>query len=511
MNNIVDIHRALISNDMDKQLFHFIEYFPTAVLLLDEGLIIRDANNLAVSIIGNDKKELIVGKNIIEFVSEKEANRFGMTLQKSFASFIPDTTEIILKMPDGSNLVVLSMSRCFKDPDTGNKFCILSFIDFTSQKMREEIIRESEARFKNMANTAPVMIWISDVEGLFSFVNNVWLDHSGGELGSQLGINWLNNVHPQDLQKLLNDYQSALKNRESFSTEFRFINKAGDYEWMLIKGKTRYSDENLYMGFIGSCINIHDQKEIEAKISNLNNELVQTIATKDKFFSIISHDLRSPLSGLMGILDILNSSYESLDENKKREIISDANVVSKTIYSLMENLLEWSRIQTGIMNYQSERLKIQRLVNNIASLYEPNLKSKGINFTSNIKPDLLVFADKSMTETILRNLISNAIKFTFPGGTIEASSEIVDDMVIIKVKDSGVGIDEENIPNLFRVDVSSSTKGTAMESGTGLGLIICKELAERQEGKIWVESKKNVGSTFYFSLPIDKIKTDSAN
>jgi len=101
--------------------------------------------------------------------------------------------------------------------------------------MREEIIRDSEARFKNMANTAPVMIWITDVEGLFSFVNNVWLDYSGGELGSQLGMNWLNNVHPQDLQKLLDDYQSALRTRESFSVEFRFRNKRGNYEWMPYK------------------------------------------------------------------------------------------------------------------------------------------------------------------------------------------------------------------------------------------------------------------------------------
>jgi signal transduction histidine kinase len=289
------------------------------------------------------------------------------------------------------------------------------------------------------------------------------------------------------------------------------MNKRGNYEWMLIKGKPRYSDENLYMGFIGSCINIQEQKEIEAKISNLNNELVQTIATKDKFFSIISHDLRSPLSGLMGILDILNSSYDKLDDNEKREIISDANVVSKTTYSLMENLLEWSRIQTGIINYQPEPLRIDRLINNVASLYEQNLKSKGIKFNINIKPDLFAFVDKSMTETILRNLISNAIKFTFPNGTIAVSSEIDDDMVVIKVKDSGVGIDEEIIPNLFRVGVSSSTKGTAKESGTGLGLIICKELAEKQQGKIWVESKKNVGSTFYFSVPTDRNKTSSAN
>jgi len=510
VNNIVDIPGTLIRNLPDKYFFNFIEYFPSAVLLLDERLNIRDANNLSVSLIGNNKKEQILGKNIIEFVPEKEANQFEKILQKSLVSFTPGTAEIILKMPDNNNLNVLSTFRSFNDPDTGNKFCVLAIIDFTSQKMREEIIRDSEARFKNMANTAPVMIWISDVEGLFSFVNNVWLDYSGGESGGQLGMNWLNNVHPQDLQKVLDDYQNALRKRESFSVEFRFMNKRGHYEWMLIKGKPRYSDENLYVGFIGSCISIQAQKEIEAKISNLNNELVQTIATKDKFFSIISHDLRSPLSGLMGILDILNSSYETLDENEKREIISDANVVSKTTYSLMENLLEWSRIQTGTISYQPEPLRIDRLLNNIASLYEQNLKGKKIKFNINIEPNLFAFADKSMTETILRNLVSNAIKFTFPGGTVLVSSEIDGDQVVIKVKDTGIGIDDENIPNLFRVGVSSSTKGTAKESGTGLGLIICKELAEIQKGKIWVESKKNVGSTFYFSVPIDRNKISSA-
>ncbi|MGB5530630.1 MAG: HAMP domain-containing sensor histidine kinase, partial [Ignavibacteriaceae bacterium] len=156
------------------------------------------------------------------------------------------------------------------------------------------------------------------------------------------------------------------------------------------------------------------------------------------------------------------------------------------------------------INYQPERLKIQRLVESIASLYGQNLKIKEIEFINSIKPGLLAYADKSMTETIFRNLISNAIKFTNPGGRITISSEIENDMLIIKVEDSGVGIEEENIPKLFRVDAGFSTKGTKDESGTGLGLIICKELVEKQEGKIWVKSKKNEGSTFYYSVPIAK-------
>ena len=501
MNNIVDITETLISGSLDKKLFQFIEYFPTAAFLLDETFLIRNVNKLAELIIGQDT-EKIVGKNIIEFIPEKEADQFRKIVKESFLTSAPITTEMMIKISDGSNLNILSMFRCFKDHDTNNEFCVLAMIDFTPQKMKEEIIRDSEERFKNMANTAPVMIWIADVEGLFSFVNKVWLDYSGGELGSQLGINWLNNVHPDDLEKLVNNYQMALKTKKSFSIEFRLMDKRRKYEWMLIKGTPRYTRADTYMGFIGSCISIHDQKEFEAKISNLNEELIQTIATKDKFFSIISHDLRSPLSGLMGILDILNTEYESLEEKQKREFINDAAVVSKTTFTLMENLLEWSRIQTGKINYRPEMLKIQRLVYNIAALYEQNLKNKEIEFINSIEPDLFVFADRSMTETIFRNLISNAIKFTKTGGKIIISNKMENEMAIVIVKDTGVGIEQENIPKLFRVDAGFSTKGTKEESGTGLGLIICKELAEKQKGKIWVESKKNEGSTFYFSVPI---------
>jgi two-component system sensor histidine kinase/response regulator len=140
----------------------------------------------------------------------------------------------------------------------------------------------------------------------------------------------------------------------------------------------------------------------------------------------------------------------------------------------------------------------------MALLYEQNLKNKKIEFGNSIKPDLFAFGDKSMTETILRNLISNAIKFTHPGGKITVFSDIENEMAIIKVKDTGVGIEKENIPNLFIIDAGFSTKGTTEESGTGLGLIICKELVEKQKGKIWVESKKNEGSTFYFSIPVAK-------
>ena len=502
MNEIEGFTTLLNRNRTQDLSPEFIEFFPAATVILNNNLVVTHENHYMESLTGIS--ESLVGKNIVELFAKDKSEKLIDLLKKSFTNSIAYSAEIRIKISDNRQLDVLVIFRSFDDSATNQKFCVFAMLDFTFQKMKEEVIRDNEARFKNMANTAPVMIWISDVEGLFSFVNKVWLEYSGGDLGSQLGMNWLNNVHPEDVQKLLSSYQNALRLRDSFSVEFRFMDKEGNYEWMLIKGKPRFSSENMYMGFIGSCINIHEQKEIEDKISKLNEELIQTISTRDKFFSIISHDLRSPLGGLMGILDILNSSYENLEEAEKKEIISDAALVSKTTYTLMENLLEWSRIKTGTISYYPEKLRIHQSIENIASLYGQNLKNKEILFTNNTDSILIAYVDRSMTETILRNLISNAIKFTNRGGSIQISSEVEDKMLIIGVKDSGVGIEQGSIHKLFRVDVSFSTKGTAKESGTGLGLIICKELAERQGGKIWVESKKNEGSTFYFSVPLEK-------
>jgi two-component system sensor histidine kinase/response regulator len=492
----------LEEKELQKQPFHFIEYFPAAALLLNENLEVITINKYAQLFIGDS--ENIIGKKINELITGNNSEELIYLLRRSFTSFIPHTVETKIRMADNRYIEAISMFKSFTDPDTNQRLSVFAILDFTTQKMKQEIIKDSEFRFKNMANTAPVMIWIADVDGLFSFVNNVWLEYAGEELGNQLGMNWLNNVHPEDSNRLLTNYRASLKMKESFSIEFRFKDKNGNYNWMVIKGKPRFSQENIYMGFIGSCINIQDQKEIEAKILNLNKELRETITNRDKFFSIISHDLRSPLGGVMGILDILNSSYESLDETEIREIISDATLVSKTTYTLLENLLEWSRIQTGKIYYQPENLQIHRLVENISQLYAQNMKNKDIAFDNDTEPDHLIYADKAMTETILRNLVSNAIKFTNQSGLIKVSSRIENEMLLVQVKDSGVGMENENIAKLFKGEITISTKGTAKESGTGLGLIICKEFVEKQNGKIWSESQKNEGSTFYFSVPIAK-------
>ena len=201
----------------------------------------------------------------------------------------------------------------------------------------------------------------------------------------------------------------------------------------------------------------------------------------------------------MNLLEIMVD--DNLVKEDAEELIHDALSTSKQAFSLMENLLEWSRMQLGKMPYNPEKIQVLQLINESKALYEQSLKNKNLNLKINIGEDYFVTSDIKMTETVLRNLITNAIKFTKPNGTIIVSSERDDNWIKIKVADNGVGISEENIQKLFRIDSNYSTKGTAEESGTGLGLILCKELVEKQGGKIYVTSKKDSGSTFSFTLP----------
>lgn len=499
-------HDDISKKDVYKNKEYFselIELTPSGFFVLDQEETIIDVNGLGQSLVGKKKNE-ILGKKFSEFIIENDQNQFQKVLEKAIQTLKSQTIEMTIKISGNNYLPSFTIIKYKIPPNIEKGFYFLNIIDFTQQKVKEELIRDSEARFENMANTAPVMIWIADVEGLFSFVNKVWLDYSGDKIGDQLGLNWLKDVHPEDQENLLNKYKNAFRTRNPFTFEFRLKGKNDKYEWMIINGTPRRSRANNFMGFIGSCTNINAQKEFEEKIKRVNSELVEINAAKDKFFSIISHDLRSPLGGLMQILDILNESYESLEKEEMLEIISEASKTSKMVFNLMENLLEWSRIQTGKILYEPKTIKLLPFINELESLYSQNLKGKQVTFQIDIEPELSVFADIKITNTILRNLISNAIKFSTAGGSISVSSESGKEFVTIKVKDTGVGIEEKNLDKLFKTDVSYSTEGTAKEKGTGLGLVLCKELVEKQGGKIWVKSQKTIGSTFYFTLPAGK-------
>jgi signal transduction histidine kinase len=242
---------------------------------------------------------------------------------------------------------------------------------------------------------------------------------------------------------------------------------------------------------------LHNKEIIELQ----NIELRNLNATKDKFFSIIAHDLRSPFNSIMGFSELLMSKVHHVDKGNIERMAQIINESSKLAMDLLENLIEWSLSQSGRIEFQPEEVLLANVVMNVEPLFAPAGKHKGIEIKTEIPTELAVFADEALLGTVLRNLISNAIKFSYAGGDVNISAKTRDKQVIVSVSDCGIGISESRINNLFRIDYNVSTEGTHKEKGTGLGLILCREFVEKHGGRIWAESKEGEGSTFSFSLP----------
>lgn len=238
------------------------------------------------------------------------------------------------------------------------------------------------------------------------------------------------------------------------------------------------------------------------KLRQKNKELNSLNATKDKFFSIIAHDLKSPFNSLMGFSEMLSLHAET--ENTE-QVIEYSNIIhnsTKKLFSLVENLLQWSRAQLGTTKYSPEQTDVYLLANNIISLLRINAEEKDIVISSKMSKDLVGWVDENLFNTVLRNLLSNAIKFSRVGSMIQVTGVKEDDMMKISVADTGVGIRRENLEKLFAIGTNISTKGTFNEKGTGLGLILCKEFVEINKGTIWAESEYGNGSTFHYTVPV---------
>ncbi len=242
-------------------------------------------------------------------------------------------------------------------------------------------------------------------------------------------------------------------------------------------------------------------KERTRELTAANTQLQELNASKDKFFSIISHDLRSSFSALLGFTELIAINIDVYSTQKLKNLVEKLKTSVDKLYALLENLLTWSRIQRGVLECHPEIIDLSEVTEENITIFMPRAEHKDIALKSSIQEHLQAYADYSMINTILRNLISNALKFTNKGGNITVSAVSQAQYVEIAVVDTGCGIDEDGMAKLFRVDATYTNVGTAGERGTGLGLILCKELVEQNGGKIWVESEVYKGATFRFTVP----------
>lgn len=245
----------------------------------------------------------------------------------------------------------------------------------------------------------------------------------------------------------------------------------------------------------------NERQLLEERVAERTRELKHEINTKNRFFSIISHDLKSPFTYLLGITKMMSDMADSISKDKLIEYANNVNVAGEQFYELLSNLLEWSRLQMDGVKLEPELIRMDELAQESVDFLNPLAMKKGI-FLSNKIRETIAFADQEMVRTVFRNLIANSLKFTPTGGSVEILSSPIGDMVQVTVTDTGVGMTKEQIEKVFSLDETTSTTGTAGETGTGLGMPLCKEMLERNGGKIWVENNYEKGTQVHFSLPI---------
>ncbi len=248
-------------------------------------------------------------------------------------------------------------------------------------------------------------------------------------------------------------------------------------------------------------LDIEQRKFTEDKLRKITSQLKETILSKDKMFSIVAHDLRSPFVSLLGMSELLEQEIDDLDKDEAKRFSQNLHISAKRVYHLLENLLQWAKIQTDRIQFEREKVDLNKVVSNIVFLFESNAIVKKIELIDNIEDNTFIFTDINMLETIIRNLTSNAIKFTKVGGTVIIKSKKLDYFTEIYVEDSGVGIPKENISRVFAIDNFVSTPDTENRKGSGLGLILTKEFVEKNGGELTVESEVGKGTTIKFTVP----------
>ncbi|OQX79825.1 MAG: hypothetical protein B6D61_02960 [Bacteroidetes bacterium 4484_249] len=342
-------------------------------------------------------------------------------------------------------------------------------------------------------------------------------DYKNGWINQSKYIELKDSINITDINKKIADTES-IREIEKKEQEIEIQKIELQRKDAVLKQKT-YQRNAVVTGFIMAVILIififlaYRQKIIsniklrkqQKEIEDQNTKLTELDATKNKFFSIIAHDIKSPFNSILGFSNLLFDDFDNYSEEEKKGFVKNIRNSSEETFKLLENLLDWSRSQSKSIEFKPEKLFLQKIINETIHLLQGQLENKKINFRSEISETLEVFADKNMLKTILRNLLSNAIKYSFSEGEVSLHAIIKDDFVEIKILDTGVGLRKVDINKLFRIDEKIKTKGTANETGTGLGLILCKEFVEKNNGTIWVKSPDDgneKGSSFYFTMPV---------
>jgi len=490
--------------DKEAHLSTLIQTIPDLIWVKDINGIYLTCNKMFENFFGAEASE-IIGKTDYDFVDRELADFFRSHDQNAVRIGKPSSNEEWVTFANDGHRVLLETIKTPMFDQNGTIIGVLGIgRDITGRKIAEEKLRESEEKYRNLIETMPDGVYRSSPEGKFIEVNAAMVKMLGYDSKDDLkSIDIKSDLYfkPEDRESLILELNS--ENLDVYPLK----KKDGTAVWIEDHGWYVRDEIGNVIFHEGVSRDVTDRRMAEMQLKKYSEELKELNATKDKYFSIIAHDLKNPFNSIMGLSEIIKNEAKYLDIATIEQYAGIINTTSKSTFKLLENLLDWARVQQSQMPFQPISLILRNIASEVIELMVEKANSKMIAIINYIPDNLIIVADKNMLETIFRNLVSNALKFTPVNGKIEIRATLHVNRYEISVKDTGVGIKKEDLGKIFEIGSGFSTRGTENERGTGLGLLLCKEFVEKHHGKIWVESEEGKGSTFTFSILQDEFST----
>jgi len=485
------------------------------ILILDaETGMITDVNPFLIDLLGYTKKTFI-DKEIWEigFFSDIAANKdkFLELQQKRYVRY----ENLPLKTFDGQMINVEFVSNVYIE---GSKEVIQCNIrDITTRVLVEEALKKNEEKLRFISANISDVIWIYNfTQAKLTYISPSVFQFSGYIQNEAIAQGLTKLLSPESAKRVVKDLPIRVCEflngiRKTYTDQYQITCKDEIIKWA--ESVTKYQlakDESIEI--YGVTRDITRRKLVEAEIQLLNEDLQRINAEKDKFFSIIAHDLRGPFSAFFGLTELMAEGFSTMENSDIQQMAIHMRDSAGNLFSLLENLLMWSRMQRGLDMFVPEsQVLMPKIIESLVLVMEGASK-KEIKVNFDIPADLVVFADSNMLDVIIRNLVSNAVKFTPIGGSITIKAkEYSNKSILISIKDTGIGMSKTMIDNLFRLDVNTSRRGTEGELSTGLGLILCKDFVEKHGGVLRVESEEGKGSTFLVLFSDGKDSVDIPN
>ena len=462
---------------------------------------ILECNQTLADVIGRSKEE-IVGNSFLELYASESIDAAQQTSQ----SFV-ETGEVIrqertLRRADGSTIDVLLQATPMRDA-TGKIVASRStWRDVTKQKEAERALASQEALYRTLIEAAPQVIWVADADGQVALLNKAWHEFSGRTDAESLGTRWAEALHPEDLPDVLAKWERAYTHGETYSGECRFQAKDGSYETFIFIGTPVRDDSGKIINWVGINTNIADRVQAEIALQEAKDAAEYANRAKSEFLATMSHELRTPLNAIIGFSEILRDEILGAINDEQKELILDVHTSGNHLLSMINDILDLSKIEAGKMDLQLETFSVKEAVTEVNTIVNALANRKQIQLSLELNQDVWIEADKIKFKQILYNLLSNAVKFTDERGKVTTKFEVSGSALLGSVTDTGVGISAQDRAKLFQPFTQLDASSTRAHSGTGLGLALTNRLIQLHGGKIWVDSAIDEGSTFSFTFPL---------